>query len=63
MGGINLKGVLTAGDDRAIREGCERGEDHTQKVFREELDDTVPVADMPIIESIVSRIQAVHDTV
>jgi uncharacterized protein (TIGR02284 family) len=62
-GWINLKGVLTSGDDHAILAECERGEDHALEIFREELDDDVPAQARSTINSISTRILAVHNKV
>jgi uncharacterized protein (TIGR02284 family) len=62
-GWINLKGTLTSGDDHAILAECERGEDHALKVFREDLDESVPPEVQSTIASISTRILAVHNKV
>lgn len=62
-GWIGLKSLLTSGDDHAILAECERGEDHALKVFHGDLDDSVPDDAKSTIESISTRILAVHNKV
>jgi uncharacterized protein (TIGR02284 family) len=62
-GWIELKSKLTSGDDHAILAECERGEDHALKVFREEVDGSLPPEARATINSISTRILAVHNKV
>ncbi len=62
-GWIGLRSLLTAGDDHAILAECERGEDHALKVFRAPLDSTVPAEAKSTVDSISTRILAVHNKV
>ena len=60
-GWINLKSALTSGDDHAILAECERGEDHAVEVFRKAAQETGEA--QPTINSIATRILAVHNQV
>jgi len=60
-GWINLKSVLTSGDDHAILAECERGEDHAVAVFQEAARETGEA--QATIGSISMRILAVHNQV
>lgn len=60
-GWINLKSVLTSGDDHAILAECERGEDHAVAVFQKAASETGEA--QATIGSISMRILAVHNQV
>lgn len=60
-GWINLKSVLTSGDDHAILAECERGEDHALEVFRKAAEEAGEA--QSTINSISTRILAVHNQV
>jgi uncharacterized protein (TIGR02284 family) len=62
-GWINLKSALTSGDDHAILAECERGEDHAVEVFRKAVDEPVSAEATSTINSISTRILAVHNQV
>jgi uncharacterized protein (TIGR02284 family) len=62
-GWINLRGVLTSGDDHAILAECERGEDHAVAIFRKATEETYPTDAATTIDSIATRILAVHNQV
>jgi uncharacterized protein (TIGR02284 family) len=62
-GWINLKGALTSGDDHAILAECERGEDHAVEVFQKAIEESYPAEAASTIESIATRILAVHNQV
>lgn len=62
-GWINLKGALTAGDDHAILAECERGEDHALEVFRKAVEEPISAEAQSTIDSISTRILAVHNKV
>jgi uncharacterized protein (TIGR02284 family) len=60
-GWINLKSVLTSGDDHAILAECERGEDHAVEIFRKAALEAGEA--QPTIGSIATRILVVHNQV
>lgn len=62
-GWINLKGALTSGDDHAILAECERGEDHAVEVFQKAVKEPVSTEAASTIQSIATRILAVHNQV
>ncbi len=62
-GWINLKGALTSGDDHAILAECERGEDHAVEMFRKAVAESVSAEAASTIDSIATRILAVHNQV
>lgn len=62
-GWINLKAALTSGDDHAILAECERGEDHAVAEFRKALQEPLPSEALATVESISTRILAVHNQV
>lgn len=62
-GWINLKGALTSGDDHAILAECERGEDHAVEVFQKAVKEPVSTEAAGTIQSIATRILAVHNQV
>lgn len=62
-GWINLKAALTSGDDHAILAECERGEDHAVAEFRKALKEPLPSEALATVESISTRILAVHNQV
>lgn len=62
-GWINLKAALTSGDDHAVLAECERGEDHAVAQFRSALEKELPAEARATVESISTRILAVHNQV
>jgi uncharacterized protein (TIGR02284 family) len=60
---INLKSVISSGDDHAILAECERGEDSAVKEYREALDNglTSPLRD--IVSRQYSEVKAAHDRI
>jgi uncharacterized protein (TIGR02284 family) len=62
-GWINLKAALTSGDDHAVLAECERGEDHAVSEFRKALEEDLPAEARSTVESISTRILAVHNQV
>ncbi|HVE16207.1 MAG TPA: PA2169 family four-helix-bundle protein [Chthoniobacterales bacterium] len=62
-GWINLRSVLTSGDDHAILAECERGEDHALAVFKKAADADLPADTKSTIASIATRILTVHNQV
>ena len=62
-GWINLKAILTSGDDHAILAECERGEDHALEVFRGAVEEPLAPEVASTVNSIATRILAVHNQV
>ncbi len=63
-GWIDIKAALTKGDDHAILEECERGEDSAVSEYREALGhDELPVEIRNVIERQYPAVQAAHDRV
>jgi uncharacterized protein (TIGR02284 family) len=60
---INLKSVVTSGDDHAILAECERGEDSAVKEFKEAMEDglTSPIRD--IVTRQYSEVKDAHDRI
>ena len=60
---INLKSVVTSGDDHAILAECERGEDSAVKQYEEALDDglTSPISET--VSEQYSEVMAAHDRI
>jgi uncharacterized protein (TIGR02284 family) len=63
-GWMNLKAVVSSGDDRAILAECERGEDAAVADYREALQrDELPPTVRSVIEQQAMGVEAAHDRV
>jgi uncharacterized protein (TIGR02284 family) len=63
-GWMNLKSLLTSGDEHAILEECERGEDSAVSQYREVLEhDDLPGNVRELLDRQFMGIQAAHDRV
>lgn len=63
-GWIDIKAALTKGDDHAILEECERGEDSAVSEYRDALGhDELPADVRSVIERQYPAVQAAHDQV
>lgn len=60
---INLKSVITSGDDHAILAECERGEDSAVKEYKEAIDERLasPIAD--IVSRQYNDVKDAHDRI
>ena len=60
---INLKSVVTSGDDHAILAECERGEDSAVKEYREAIEERLssPIGD--IVSRQYSEVKDAHDRI
>ena len=62
-GWINLKSVVTGGDDHAILAECERGEDSAVEEYKKALDDDLSQPLYEILSRQYTDIKAAHDRV
>ncbi len=62
-GWINLKSVVTGGDDHAILAECERGEDSAAEEYKKALDKDLPQPLSELISRQYTDIKAVHDRI
>ncbi len=62
-GWMNLKEALSAHDDKAILEECERGEDHAKKAFTEALNEPLPEQVRTVVQRMSSEVKMAHDRV
>lgn len=62
-GWMNLKSVLTKGNDHAVLAECERGEDTALTHFKEALAQELPPQVRSVVQSQFEGIQAAHDKV
>ncbi len=62
-GWINLKSVLTGGDDHAILAECERGEDSAVEEYKTALDDDLPQPLYDLISRQYTDIKEAHDRI
>jgi uncharacterized protein (TIGR02284 family) len=60
---INLKSVVTSGDDHAILAECERGEDSAVKEFEEAMEDGLSSPIGEIISRQFSEVKIAHDRI
>lgn len=60
---INLKSVVTDGDDHAILAECERGEDSAVKEYRDALEKDLPAPLREIISREYREVKDAHDRV
>jgi uncharacterized protein (TIGR02284 family) len=62
-GWINLKSVITSGDDTAILAECERGEDEAVQAFEKMMRNDLPSPVRDIVSRQYSEIQSAHDRI
>jgi uncharacterized protein (TIGR02284 family) len=62
-GWINLKSVVTGGDDRAILAECERGEDSAVEEYKKALDDGLSQPLYELVSRQYTDIKAAHDRI
>jgi uncharacterized protein (TIGR02284 family) len=62
-GWIELKSVLTSGDDHAILAECERGEDHAVEAFNNALKQELPRGIRQKVQSQATRVLDAHNKV
>jgi uncharacterized protein (TIGR02284 family) len=62
-GWMNIKSVVTLGNDDAILSECERGEDVAKAVYQEILKQNLPPNVMPVAKHQYTEIKQVHDRI
>ena len=62
-GWMDIKAAVTGGEESSVLAECERGEDHAVEVFREAVAEPVSAEAASTIDSIATRILAVHNQV
>ena len=62
-GWINLKSVVTGGDDHAILSECERGEDSAVEEYKKALDDDLSQPLYDLVSRQYTDIKAAHDRI
>jgi uncharacterized protein (TIGR02284 family) len=62
-GWINLKSVVTGGDDHAILAECERGEDSAVEAYKKALDDDISQPLHELVSRQYTDIKAAHDRI
>ena len=62
-GWINLKSVITGGDDHAILAECERGEDSAVEEYKKALDDDLSQPLCELVSRQFTDIKAAHDRI
>jgi uncharacterized protein (TIGR02284 family) len=60
---VDIKTALTANDDVAVLNECERGEDVALRAYRNALDKDLPQSIRPILERQLMGVQQNHDQV
>jgi len=60
---MNIKSVITAGNDAAIISECERGEDAAKAAYQDVLKKNLPPNVMPVVKHQFTEIKQVHDRV
>ncbi len=60
---LELKGTITKGDDHAILESVEQGEDYAKKAYEEALQATLPPETLTIVRRQQASVKAAHDRV
>ncbi|MEY2479993.1 MAG: hypothetical protein QOI04_920 [Verrucomicrobiota bacterium] len=58
---INIKSAITSGDDHAILEECERGEDSAVKEYKKAMEENLPIRD--VVSRQYSEVKAAHDRI
>jgi uncharacterized protein (TIGR02284 family) len=62
-GWINLKSVITGGDEHAILAECERGEDSAVEQYKKALEDGLTPAAQELVSRQFTEIKAAHDRI
>ena len=62
-GWINLKSVITGGDEHAILAECERGEDSAVEQYKKALEDGLTPSTQEIVSRQFAEIKAAHDRI
>jgi uncharacterized protein (TIGR02284 family) len=62
-GWINLKSVITGGDEHAILAECERGEDSAVEEYKKALDDGLSPTAQEVVSRQFAEIKAAHDRI
>jgi uncharacterized protein (TIGR02284 family) len=60
---INLKSVITSGDDHAILAECERGEDSAVKEYKEALEENLSSPIRETVSQQYSQVKTAHDRI
>lgn len=60
---INIKSAITSGDDRAILNECERGEDSAVEEFKKAMEDDLTSPLREIVSRQYSEVKSAHDRV
>ncbi len=60
---INLKSVLTSGDDHAILAECERGEDSAVKEYKEAMEDDLSAPIRDVVSRQYNEVKIAHDRI
>jgi uncharacterized protein (TIGR02284 family) len=60
---INLKSVVTRGDDHAILAECERGEDSAVEQYKKAIDSDLPVPVRDVVSRQYGEIKNAHDRI
>jgi uncharacterized protein (TIGR02284 family) len=62
-GWINLKSVVTRGDDHAVLAECERGEDSAVEQYKKAMDEDLPAQLREIVSRQYTDIKSAHDRI
>lgn len=62
-GWINIKSAITGGDEAAILNECERGEDSAKKAYKDALEQNLPSHVRDTVQTQYERVLAAHDRV
>jgi uncharacterized protein (TIGR02284 family) len=62
-GWLNIKSVVTGGDDKAILDECERGEDVAKDAYRSALQETLPLNVSEVVRKQFDSILAAHQKI
>jgi uncharacterized protein (TIGR02284 family) len=60
---INIKSAVTSGDDKAILNECERGEDSAVEEFRKAMEDNLPSPVSETVSRQYSEVKSAHDRI
>ena len=60
---INIKSAVTSGDDRAILNECERGEDSALEEFRKAMEDDLTSPLREIVSRQYDEVKSAHDRI
>jgi uncharacterized protein (TIGR02284 family) len=62
-GWLNVKSAITGGDEAAILNECERGEDSAKKAYKDALEENLPSYVRDTVQTQSEAVQAAHDRV